>query len=71
MSAPAEKARSPAPVRMTARTSASVSIASSTRHQAVDQRVVQRIELVGPVQRDQRDAVVDFEQEGSDIAGLR
>ena len=34
------------------------------RHQAVDQLVVERVELVGPVERDQRDPVIDFEQYG-------
>ena len=33
-------------------------------HQAVDQCVVQRVELFGPVERDQRNAVIDFEQDG-------
>ena len=34
------------------------------RHQAVDQIVIQRVELVGAVERDQRDPVIDFEQHG-------
>jgi hypothetical protein len=40
-------------------------------HQAVDQRVAQGVEPVGPVERDQRDAVVDFEQDGIGHQGLR
>jgi hypothetical protein len=40
-------------------------------HQVVDQRVVQGVELVGPVERDQRNAVVDFEQDGIGHQGLR
>ena len=38
------------------------------RHQAVDQRKIQRIELVGAVERNKRDPVIDFKQEESDIA---
>jgi hypothetical protein len=41
------------------------------RHQAVDQIIVQRIQLVGPVERDQRNAAVDFEQDGIGHQGLR
>ena len=34
------------------------------RHQAIDQIVIQRIELVGAVERNKRDPVIDFEQHG-------
>ena len=40
------------------------------RHQAIDQIVVQRIELVRTVERDQRDPVIDFEQHGVGHLGL-
>ena len=33
------------------------------RHQAVDEREIQRIELVGAVERNKRDPVIDFKQE--------
>ena len=61
MSAPAENARSPAPVRMTARTPVSTSMQVEHGHQPVDQLVVQCVEPVRPVQRDKGDPVFDVE----------
>ena len=69
MSAPAEKARSPAPVRMTARAS-DRSRSRRAPQQAVEQRVVQRIELVGTVEREQRDGASVSSRTGSDIVEL-
>ena len=57
MSAPAEKARSPAPVRMTALTPSSASYPVSASSTSCISGKLSALSLSGPVQRDQRDAV--------------
>ena len=61
MSAPAEKARSPAPVSTTTRTSRSASIAAQMRLQLALGRRVDGVQHLGPVDGDARDVVGDGE----------
>jgi hypothetical protein len=55
MAAPTEKARSPAPVRTRI-----VLDLIKVLHKPVDQRIVERIEFLGTVQRQDRDCVASF-----------
>ena len=63
ISAPAENAWSPAPVRITARNPSSASISSSETCKPVDRRRVERVELVRPVERQKHNRPPSFHQD--------
>ena len=70
MSAPAEKARSPAPVSTTTRTSRSASISRQMRLQLALGRRVDGVQHLGPVDGDARDMIGDAEADRHQLAAF-
>ena len=69
MSAPAMNAFSPAPVRMTARTVSLSFSASIVRAELLQGQGVERVEDLRPVERDDRDAAIDVEEQVFESVG--
>ena len=68
MSAPAQKARSRAPVMTTARTAWSCATSSSAARQRAQRGGVEGVERLRPVQPQRRDAVAARDENGLDVA---